>query len=62
MSRATQGLIIGAIIGLILVTLGFWKFLLIGLCALIGLVITQLIDVSLIKGWLNQLLNRTERS
>ncbi len=62
MSRATLGLIIGAIIGLILVTLGFWKFLLIGLCALIGLVVTQLIDVSLIKGWVNQLLNRTERS
>ncbi|WP_057002612.1 DUF2273 domain-containing protein [Agrilactobacillus composti] len=62
MSRATLGLIIGALIGLILVTLGFWKFLLIGFCALIGLVVTQLIDVSLIKGWLNQLLNRTERS
>ncbi|WP_161633824.1 DUF2273 domain-containing protein [Agrilactobacillus composti] len=33
MSRATLGLIIGALIGLILVTLGFWKFLLIGFCA-----------------------------
>ncbi|MCD2255637.1 DUF2273 domain-containing protein [Lactobacillus sp. CC-MHH1034] len=58
MSKTMMGLVMGAIAGLILVTLGFWKMFAVALFALIGFAIAKFVDFSGAKSWLGEVLNR----